>query len=457
MEQDEFLRVFGDVIRRGRAAVFVGAGVSLNSGFPNWNDLIQPLRETARIPDSVNDPTIAAEYAVQELHMSVVERLLLKELQNVTPRHNDILTELLSINFAEIWTTNFDTLIEELVDDLECIVEEDDYGRPPEHKARRLTKLHGSLSKDNTGKMMWKEYPIIARSHYEQYEQTHPLKWAMLRAQFLTSSFLFLGFSFTDPNVNMLLRIVRSLPPKIRRLPHFAIMRTPDDSNQEREFELFCNDLKDASINVVAVNDYSEIPGLLRALARHSLQPTIFVSGRIEKSSLGEAACTAIGAALTGTKDDLILLSYGGLAAHAVMAAYKTTLPPEKYRPEQVRTYYRRSPVNDEKIEVQRFGTAIFTEKHLPDMRREVFAQIKVLILIGDGIRSHEEAELALELGIPLIPVASTGADPHSFWNHGYEVCGFISPRAAHPWSLLNHTEPSIVADAVRQLLDYVL
>ncbi len=149
MEQDEFLRVFGDVIRRGRAAVFVGAGVSLNSGFPNWNDLIQPLRETARIPDSVNDPTIAAEYAVQELHMSVVERLLLKELQNVTPRHNDILTELLSIDFAEIWTTNFDTLIEELVDDLECIVEEDDYGRPPEHKARRLTKPHGSPTRDN--------------------------------------------------------------------------------------------------------------------------------------------------------------------------------------------------------------------------------------------------------------------------------------------------------------------
>lgn len=71
-----------------------------------------------------------------------------------------------------------------------------------------------------------------------------------------------LGFSFIDPNVNMLLRIVRSLPPKIQVARYtFAIMRTPDDSNQEREFELFCNDLKDASINVGAVNDYSEIPG----------------------------------------------------------------------------------------------------------------------------------------------------------------------------------------------------
>lgn len=408
MEQDEFLRVFGDSIRRRRATVFVGAGVSLNSGYPNWVELVRPLKEAAKVPDSVQDPTLVAEYALQHLETSPLERLLLEQLQQISPTKNDILEQLLSIDFGEIWTTNFDTLIEDTVEELNVIVTDADYGKDSRPDFRWLTKLHGSLSRKSEGPIRWADHPVIARSHFEQFEQTHPLKWAMLRAQFLTSSFLFLGFSFTDPNVNALLRIVRSLPVQLRRQPHFAIMKIPNEEEREREFELFRKDLEAAGVYVITVDNYDDIPGLLRSLSRHSLPPTLFLSGRIDdKNSSDVSVCKAIGSALTGTRDDLILLSYGGHAAQAVMSAYKMALPPDKYKPERVRTYYRRSPTNDEKIEVQRFGTAVFTEKSLGAMRMDVFSQIKALVLIGDGDRSHDEAELAIKLGIPLVPVAS--------------------------------------------------
>ncbi len=215
---------------------------------------------------------------------------------------------------------------------------------------------------------------------------------------------LSLRIQFHRPKRQCPPQIVRSLPVPLRRQPHFAIMKIPNEEEREREFELFRKDLEAAGVYVITVDNYDDIFGLLRSLSRHSLPPTLFLSGRIDadKYSSDVSVCKAIGSALTGTRDDLILLSYGGHAAQAVMSAYKMALPPDKYKPERVRTYYRRSPTNDEKIEVQRFGTAVFTEKSLGAMRMDVFSQIKALVLIGDGDRSHDEAELAIKLGIPL-------------------------------------------------------
>lgn len=171
---------------------------------------------------------MAAEYALQEPKLDEVERLLLSSLSAVHAKPNDVLERLLTIDFAEIWTTNFDRLIENAATDVETVIDDDDYKQTTPMGARRLTKLHGSIAMDGTGAYSWRSHPVITRSDFEAFERKHPLKWAMLRAQFLTTSFFFLGFSFTDPNVGALLRIVRSLPPEIRRLEHFAIMKAPD-------------------------------------------------------------------------------------------------------------------------------------------------------------------------------------------------------------------------------------
>ncbi len=456
MQRTEFLRSFGDAIRRRRAAVFVGAGVSKNSGFPSWDELVTPLKHAADVPSSVQDPTLAAEYALQELDMNQVERLLLEELNGFAPTPNNVLDQLLSIDFAEIWTTNFDTLIEDTFQGIELVVKDDDYEHAKPSNGRRLTKLHGSLGTDQSGNVSWLDHPVITRSDFETFERDHPLKWAMLRAQFLTSSFLFLGFSFSDPNVGALLRIVRSLPPQIRRLPHFAVMKAPGEPEKRREFELFSRDLAASKVFVVEVGDYSEIPALLQGLARNALPPNLFIAGKADSGGEAATICTALGAALTGFSDELTLMSFDGSAARAVNSAYKTSLRPEKYQPERIRTYYRQSPEGNEEITVQRFGTAVFTEKNLEDMRAEVFTQVRVLVLIGTGNRAMEEAELALKNDIPVIPLAHSGETAHSIWERGAESCGFDHSDAAHEWSLLESGEPGISANAVTRLLRLV-
>lgn len=457
MEQVEFLRTFGNAIRRRRAAVFVGAGVSMSSGFPSWDDLVGPLRDAANVPTTVRDATVAAEYAVQELKMDEVERLLLSKLDGFQSSSNDVVEELLSIDFAEIWTTNFDTLLETADPNLDLVLEDDDYEHTSPLRARRLTKLHGSLGEAPDGTTNWRSHPVITRSSFESFEREHPLKWAMLRAQFLTSSFLFLGFSFADPNVGALLRIVRSLPAKIRRLPHFAIMKPPSETDDRREFALFCRDLTAAGVHVVEIENYEDLPGLLRSLGRSALPPNVFVSGTVDDDSDAKRTCTATGVMLAGLSEDLAIFSFDGSASRAVSSAYKTSLRPEAYSPERIRAFYRKSPTGEDTITVPRFGTAVFTEKSLEEMRSDVLSRVRVMLLLGGSDRTQEEAELALNKGIPVIPFGGSAGAARTIWERGRVACGFASDEAAHPWSLLSHQEPSIAAGAAKELLEMVL
>jgi hypothetical protein len=429
----------------------------MSSGFPSWDDLVGPLRAAADVPSTVQDATVAAEYAMQELQMPEVERLLLQALGSVTTTTNDVVNQLLSIDFAEIWTTNFDTIIESADPSLDLVIKDDDYERTTTPNSRRLTKLHGSLGPGSHGGSTWLEHPVITRSDFETFERDHPLKWAMLRAQFLTSSFLFLGFSFADPNVAALLRIVRSLPPTLRRLPHFAVMKPPADHEKLREFALFSHDLRAAGVHVVEIDDYANLPQLLQSLRRSALPPNLFVSGTAENGSDAARACTTIGVMLAGLAEAPTLFSFDGSSSRAVAKGLKESLDAETYRPENIRAFYRQSPTDDHVITVPRFGTAIFTEKNLDEMRQDVFSQARALLLIGEGVRAGEEAELAIDMGIPVIPLSATGAIARTAWERGARACGFGSVDSDHHWSKLQHSDPSIAAGAAMALLQQVL
>ena len=448
IERNEFLRTFGTAVRRRRAAVFVGAGISQGSGFPSWNDLIGPLRDAAQVPATVTDATIAAEYALQELKIDEVERLLLTKLSGVPVQSNDALESLLSIDFAEIWTTNFDTLIETSADEVDLVVDDDDYRRISPNGNRRLTKLHGSLSVGADGTYSWGSRPVITRSDFESFELKHPLKWAMLRAQFLTSSFLFLGFSFADPNVSALLRIVRSLPPEIRRLKHFAVMKAPTDRDEAREFELFCRDLGEAGIEVVRVAEYDDIPELLSGLSRSALPSNLFVSGSAAPDTRASEICSALGAGLATAPLDLHLHSFDGEAARITTETYKEMLSPGQYRAERIVSYFRRSPEDEPSIEVRRFGTAVFTDLDLKDMREIVFNKTKVCVVVGGSDRTLEEMEAPLAKGIPVIPIASAGGAAANLWERGALACNVDVELAGHHWEQLNSTTAAVASQA---------
>lgn len=73
--------------------------------------------------------------------------------------------------------------------------------------------------------------PIITRSDFEAYDRVHLRLWAALQVQYLRSCFLFLGFSFADPNIEVLLKLFRRLGAEAPR--HCTVLRKPSNTDEE--------------------------------------------------------------------------------------------------------------------------------------------------------------------------------------------------------------------------------
>src|SRR5690606_28757599 len=109
----------------------------------------------------------------------------------------------------------------------------------------------------------------------------------LLQAHLTSFSMLFLGLSFTDPNLrHVLSTIVESFsgsPPE-----HFAIVRPPqrneydsDDAFQSRlmQHTHWSEDLLRYGLQVVEIDDYAEVPELLRQVERRVASGRVWVSG----------------------------------------------------------------------------------------------------------------------------------------------------------------------------------
>ena len=137
---------FGAAAELGVAALFVGAGLSRGAGLPDWNDLMEMPRARAGVPAAVRDLPLVAEYYEQDPQggrASLMDHLLRSTAAGHTePSEGHRLLAKLPVR--EIWTTNFDPLIERYMPEAQVVSTDDEmqrvgYGR------RSVVKMHGSI------------------------------------------------------------------------------------------------------------------------------------------------------------------------------------------------------------------------------------------------------------------------------------------------------------------------
>ena len=259
MEASELIASFGEYVDKHEATILVGAGLSLDAGYPDWSSLLERVGNQLQLPD-LDDLPLLAQFYINEHSEQDLQDLIRQELQlDPPPQPTQIHKLLAQLPLAEIWTTNYDNLIESALGNTESVyVNDDDLARIGDQTGCRVYKIHGSLT--NT------EQPLIAaRDQYIRYGDTHQHFWALLQASFLTNSFLILGFSFTDPNFDQVFRTIRRARHDIRR-QHFAVMRKPSGEEDKTLFELQLKDLDTVGINVATIDNYSEMADLLKQL-----------------------------------------------------------------------------------------------------------------------------------------------------------------------------------------------
>ena len=98
---EHFIEQFSEQVINNEASLFVGSGVSRNSGYPGWRDLLSGCADKLKL----------AQYYANKHSDSELRKIISQKI-NRLPKSNELLNYLLEIGFNNIWTTNYDKLIE---------------------------------------------------------------------------------------------------------------------------------------------------------------------------------------------------------------------------------------------------------------------------------------------------------------------------------------------------------
>lgn len=209
--------------RTDKLVVFVGAGVSQNSGIPTWNNLICSMME--ELPSELSKENdvlkLAQMYKDSRGHkeyMDKIKNVLLYNKAVPNPLHKSII----ALNPCHIITTNYDDLVEqELANEFKQYdIIREDKDIPQMEKQHCLVKMHGDYATDNI---------VLTEKDYFDYKNSFPLIRAFVQSLFASKLVLFVGFSFADLNLKMIMNELQNILSEDMQRAYLLSYDTPDD------------------------------------------------------------------------------------------------------------------------------------------------------------------------------------------------------------------------------------
>nr|VFK80860.1 MAG: SIR2-like domain-containing protein [Candidatus Kentron sp. SD] len=431
-EQSQFIKRYAEALASGDAALFAGAGLSRAAGYVDWRELLREIAVDLELDiDRESDLVALAQYHWNEkrgtrwrLNQAIVDKLS----DVATPTRIHRILARLPISTA--WTTNYDRLLERAFEDAGKVVDLKLSQENLVHTRRGrdvvLYKMHGCVTQPHKA--------VITKDDYEQYGNTRPLFVESLKGDLIGKTFLFFGFSFTDPNIDYILSRVRILlGANVRE--HFCVMRRPKlpggaDAHRQAEYEyelrkteLRQTDLLRFGIETVWVDEFSHIEPLLSALSSFVHRKAVFVSGAAhDPAPLGQTRLDGfareIGMRLIRQGYNLVSGFGLGLGEQCVIGALRGLygIPRgEDLERLVVRPFPRVEPASQ----------PLQNTRH----REDLLARSGMLVVIAGNRKQSkgtgetelspgvfEEVDIALREGKPAVPIGATGHAAKEIW-----------------------------------------
>jgi hypothetical protein len=440
--RSELARRFANALQEGDAAAFVGAGLSRPSGFVDWRGLLRECALELDLDiDQEHDLVAVAQYYLnrRSRDRSRLNQIVKAEFEKsgaVTENH-----EILSrVPLPVIWTTNFDSMLEIALSGAGKTVDvkrrdRDLAGTTPGRDVV-LYKMHGDITNPDE--------VIICKDDYERYARKHELFQSALEADLVSRTFLFLGFSFADPNLDYMLGHLRALLEDSKR-EHYAIMRRVQRTDfegseadrlhayEERKQELRVQDLERYSIHTLLVDSYEQVTDVLREVEKQHLLRNVFISGSAaDYAPLGEAKilelCGQLGRRLISEGYNIVTGVGSGIGGAVLVGALAELASRRQANVERrliIRPFPQEVPPGTDRDLLWRQ----YREKIVGMSGAAVFiAGNKAGEPEASGVL--EEFELARAQGAILIPLGLTGSAASRVWNQlqkepGYATAGF--------------------------------
>ncbi len=429
---ESFYKHFVSAMHEGNAAIFAGAGLSKASGYVDWRALLKEIAEDLGLDiDQESDLIAVAQYhATKHMNRATLDRLIIKEFtKDIELSENHRLLANLPID--TVWTTNYDKLIEDAFEEAHRQVDvkktPDSLQHPLPGRGVTVYKMHGDV--DNPAQA------VLTKEDYETYDLYRELFSIKLKGDLVGKTFLFLGFSFTDPNIDYILSRIRALLGKDKG-QHYAVMRWPSKptkkdfrsgkkylaANAQYDYDrikldLRIADLKRYGIEALMIDEYSELSKILSELNRRVHLQDVFVSGSAYSfEPLGEARiddlCRQLGRRIIDEGLNLVSGVGIGIGDRVVIGAMES-LYRKHYCDASDRLFLRPFPQQPPNgLSLKDFWT-----RYRKDMIGKAGACVFIVgnkldaatgsVVEAEGVL--EEFEIAAALGKYPIPVGATG------------------------------------------------
>jgi len=283
-EINSFINDYVNDLRGGNASIFIGAGMSRAAGYVDWKGLLADIAESLHLDiNKEYDLLSIAQYHVNSNGRARINKKILQEFtdENEETENHRVVARL---PFNTIWTTNYDNLIEDTCNKYNKVVDD-------KHAVKQLFqnkpkadlvlyKMHGDI-----------DFPgdaIITKEDYEGYFHTHEAFIAALSGELISKTFLFLGFSFTDPNIDHVLSRL-NFKYKQKDREHYCLLKKysiGDYNGDHAEFEynakkqeLFIRELRRFGITTILIEEYADITQILKEIEKRYNSHSIFISG----------------------------------------------------------------------------------------------------------------------------------------------------------------------------------
>lgn len=430
-EQELFIQRFLSELEEDNVAIFAGAGLSSSAGYVNWKELLRPLAVELNLDiDEEQDLVGVAQFYLNENGRNRISQQLMDEIATAKqPTENHEILSRLPIK--TYWTTNYDKLIEKSLESFGKIVDvkytNNHLATTKRKRDSIVYKMHGDIDHPDTA--------VLTKDDYEKYPLRMKPYITALSGDLVSKTFLFIGFSFTDPNLDYVMSRVKAYFEEHQR-QHYCIFKQCNESdfddaqlyeNAKIKQALLIKDLSRFQIKTILVEKYSDITEILRRVERSYKRKTIFLSGSahdfmpfiqqdveaflcrlgkvlIERNCrISSGIGLGIGNAfITGAIQSVYEHHNGYVNEYLIMRPF-----PQYIEDKQLRDYtwkkYRYEVIGSAGIAIFFMGNKIENSK----------------VVMADGVR--KEFEIARELGLALIPVGCSGYMAKELWDEVME------------------------------------
>jgi len=427
----DFVRTYVKAIKESNAALFAGAGLSKPAGFVNWKELLSEVAEDLNLDiDKETDLISLAQFHVNERGRGKINQILLEEFtkdSEITENHRIIS----NLPIQTFWTTNYDTLIEDSLraagKRVDVKIRNSNLAVTLPNRQATVYKMHGDISLPDEA--------VITKDDYENYQHKRKPFTLALQGDLIEKTFLFIGFSFDDPNLQYVLSRIRILLGESQR-DHYCFMKKvsrsdfPKGNEHDDDYryavirqELQIKDLKRFRIQVILVDDYSEITEILRYIENKIRRLNVFISGSVsDYGEWGESRIFNFSTQLAKrliSNDQNIITGFGlGIGSCVISGALEEIYSNPRATAEkrllarpfpqvgtsnlkEIWTRYRFDMISRAGISVFLFGNKIHPETGIT--------------IEADGM--IEEFNISVQTGSIPVPIGATGYTARTIWN----------------------------------------